>query len=511
MAVQKKVLIPSYLIQKEGYRNESKDTSKTLYHVHGAGGSLLKDSTREEGEEQIFKATNIGFSINEDMHKDFTMEVTFHKSSSLTLLKFNGDNKTTSNTTISVNANGIYFNRWGGTLRKYIRYPQAEPDNDGFITITMVRTGNQILFYMYGVYQAMWTINTAFDDLDFSILGGSYTIKRFALSMDVALPPSLHYDNVKNETHSPHMNINFTNILDNKYDTRSFSNRMLKNIASYGQWIIALYDDGFMEAINRPRGIDRGTSIEEVTYDQLTGKTRIVLEDEQVFEFDAIVSPADTTEIPDGEGILSVDGIHKPLVTGEGINIVTVPRGENKAIYPMNEDLPIQEVSYITDLKKPIGPLDFSKRASLKYINRVGAVNYPKLSPNPLGISTEWQEIQYDASTSNVNIFDIDENGEITLPKGEIFIRGFIIRRYMYQDTYSLRITDGVEDIVSKLWSTSQDSENLTGSSFKFEKRVFLFEEKKVRVEEIIYGNNRSDSITKDNGIVVSKIDFFKL
>ena len=108
-------------------------------------------------------------------------------------------------------------------------------------------------------------------------------------------------------------------------------------------------------------------------------------------------------------------------------------------------------------------------------------------------------------------MFEINSKGEVTLPKGEIFIRGTLRRIYLESKTYSFRITDGTEDLISKSWVTSEDVEFKGSSSFEFEERIFLFEEKTIRIEEIFYYQRAGYSIGNENGTLISRIDFFKL
>lgn len=511
MSDEKRILIPSYLIEKEGYVNESQDKEKVLYFEHSDNGSMVKDTSRSPDAEQVFVSRNMSLRVEENFNRDFTLDVKYKASQSVTLMRFNGDNATTSLTQITASAGGLYFNRWRSTYRKTIRFPEGEPDADGFINVTLVRSGSQLLIYQYNVLQVIWTIGNTFDNKDVEILPGSSTIKRLSLSMGVALPREMHYEAFKSKREVREDNLKLVNLRTDVYDTTSFTNRMVKDIASHGQWIIALYDDNFMEAFSRPRGIDKGTSIESIAYDQITGKTTIILEDEQEFEFEQILNPANITPIPEGTGILSVDDVHKPLEIGDGIIKRTVPRGANKIIIWSAGELPQSTVSYLTDSNKPMGPLDYSKRLTLKQIVRPGKLRYPSLYVNATGGDESWLPLEHEASTSNLDIFEIDNKGEVTLPKGEIFIRGAFSRYLLQSKRYSFRITDGIEDIISKSWVTQKDEEVSERTVFEFEERVFLFEEKKIRVEEIIYYQRNSASDSNISGTMLSKIEFFKL
>jgi hypothetical protein len=512
MSTGLQIKVPSFLIESDRCVNEGYSGTEFGY-VYGDNGYLLKHPTGTLKSGELHETKNVYLTTDIDYSKDFTLEICFDSRRTIQPLRFIGDNITVSSTTLYIGSNYVQLSYWKVFKRTTIRvFDPSYIDDDGFINALVVKKGNVLEVYLYGELQLSVEVNDIFASKDSRILATNTSFKRLAITGGLALPLALAY-NSKTDTRSDvPVNLFLTDYEQRRISADKIEGRFVKNIISHGSWIYAIFNTGEITAISRPRGLDSGVTFANVSYDVNENKITIVTDDAQsttyVIDVPSVVPPGQ--EIPTGTGVLTPGGNHKPIEFGDGVVLARAATGVNAMSF-YDEPFVNKETLYLTDPNKTISAIDYSKRLSLKASITPGDENYPNFSP-ATGSPKKWIELPIEATTSDATIFSI-VNGVAVLPKGNYYLRGFINIFFTGSEAYGFRITDGENDIFSRVYSTDPiTGGSNTSSRIEFNETIYVPEETTVKLEEYFnIAGTRMTAVTGLGPVLISHVEFFKL
>lgn len=511
MSTETKIQVPSYLIQKDSCINEG-FSGKDFIYEYKDSGFLVNHGPSTLSGGNLHEIRNVHLETDIDFRQDFSLELCYENRSGVNALQLMGDNRSTSYTTVFLSAGSVSVSYWNTYRRKIIRYPEEKPDVDGYINALVVRKGDVLSIYQYGTLQLSINIGNKFDETKHKLIGSNFKFKRFAITPHVNLPLSLMYDNVAEASVSSSQNLFLANYKLEVLENSVLTEKVVIDIVSEGSWIYAIYSDGTMEAFSRPRGIDKGVTLETVSYDPVTETVKFVADDVEKTEYVVNVptKPAPGIETPSGIGVLVEGNVHKDLIYGQGVELVKTRAGKNAMSFYDDPYLEIERF-YITSPNKKIGGLDYSKRLNMKSVITENDERFPFFS-SATGSNIGWVEFPYDATTTNTDIFKI-KNGKVTLPKGDYYLRGFFNILYSHSEVCGLRITDGVNDIFSKTWNSTKGAGSVRDlTRIEISENLYLSEETEIIVEEYHYRiTSRFTVPTGFSTTLVSQLEFFKL
>lgn len=510
METGKMRLLPDYLIENDSNVNESRDKSKVLHFDYGTNGSLVRNQNPLDSGDYLHTGRNVNLAVDDDWDQDYTLEVLYI--GSVNILNFRGDNKTVSNTSITVSRTRLTYRYWTSQVNIDIDRYMTDPDSDGYTSLTVVREGNYVRFYQYNRQIYGLAVSNRFTSKAVTALSGSYNIKRFSLSMGVALPRELHYDKVERYTSRGAANIKLINLNEDVYDSSVFDTRMVKDVYSYTQYIFVIYNNGDVDAAYRPRGLDSGESIRNVSYDYETGTLSMGLTVDGAtkgFSFKPEIISAETKAIPEGKGVLSQEGVHKPLQFGEGFNVSDYEGDDVRLALPSEIQPVVKETpSIVTSTDNASGLLDYRKR--LLMLRRIvpGDGFHPKLNQRTETGEEKWETLMYETNVTTMRYFDYID-GKWIIKKGKYYLKGDYPIYRNDRRTHSFRIKVGNATIFSRTTATEYLENAYVCSDIAFEKVIYILEDGEITVEEFTpdFGGLSVTNIS----VLISKIEFFKI
>lgn len=512
MSVDKVIQVPRYLVENDEYVNESQSPEFPL--VFRPGGYVVKDRNSQLDGNHHYISSNNWFEVDEEF-EEFTLEITHLASQTVTFFHYLGDNKTTSNTSLRIGRTAFTFYFWR-TYSQHKLYSYPEPDGEGYITSTVLKTKNSIQIYQNGKYVKGWSVTNRFTSKDIRLAEGTFSFKRFAFTPHVIVPAALHHNTKNSILLNKEDNLKLVDLADDTYDARSYDEKHITDVYSYGNWIFSKDSEGHIVAFNRPRGVDSGVTITAVTYDLSNDKVKFELDNDTSIELQVPKKSQTVGEtIPEGTGILSSEGKHKPIVYQGNVEFKREYEGKNK-VHFFSKGNSTNSIDSLETKGKLTAPLDYSKRLILRDLRTTESKNYPWSSSNHTVDYDNWQDYPMQVRTTAPEIFEPNLNGDAVLPPGKYVLVGKIKRNFFTKTRglHGFRLTDGENDYMCKLYSLDRGNELADAFyflEFEFYEPFTVTKTVTVKVQELLTKSYDSGKLDLYPGVEQGKLEIFKV
>ena len=436
---------------------------------------------------------------------DFTLEISFK--GICDPIHFKGDNDTISNTWVRVSKSYVTVYQWKSYWQRIFAYNTKlkRTDDNGFTHYTLVKRAGRLYHYILGVLVWHHDITNRFDSDEIYIMKGNYDLHRFAFTPYVTLPPEFMYTDSNVGNKDSDNNLALVNLDSDVYGAESYSNKMVTDFSSYGNWIIVKFNDGTMTAFNRPRGVDSGTTLVSVELELETMELVLTDENSKVYRIPVRVKIAESESVPEGTGILSVEGKHKPIVGSPTLAINKLKASESALV----ESSIVRDVTVLENPSMPLTNRDYSRRAVIRELVNDGALMaYPK--------SQKWEPLtdRLEQTVSNFTDFDL-ESGNIKLKGGRYLISGLIDRFGLTCDFYGIQFKVGPDIIFSRMFPVKTEWGNYRSGmfQFKFEDIVEVPYEDVLSIQQFIPSHSFTTGVSANMSLPVklTEIEIFKV